>query len=296
MVPHIKKSKQSIKKAIIAAAGKGSRFAPLSLAYPKEMIPIMEKPLIQLHIEELINAGITEICIVHRSKDNVIKKYFTNNQENIGINQKIKFTFIEQNKKLPYGNASPILAAKKFVGKDDFIYFFGDDITIEKKPGNFLKEMIELFKKEKADGVLATTIINKNEISKYGTIEFKKNNKHKIVREIHEKLPKELVKSNYIQLFKFIYKNKIIKYLSNQKIGKDSELWLTDTNNTIAKNGKLIALPLSKKIIWCPSGDPINWLKTNILYSLKNNKMYSDKLTIFFTTLLLKNKKHSQTN
>lgn len=266
----------SITKAVIAAAGTGSRFAPISLAYSKEMIPIMEKPLIQLHIEELINTGITKICIVHRSKDNIIKKYFTENKKNIGISQKIKFTFIEQNKKLPYGNASPILAAKKFIGKDDFVYFFGDDITIEKKPGTFLKKMITTFFTQKADGVLATTTINKNEISKYGTIEFKEDNETKIVKKIHEKLPKEKVKSNYIQLFKFVFKNQIIKILTNQQTGKDNELWLTDANNTLAQNGKIIAIPLNQETIWGPAGDPINWIKTCIIYCLKSPKYYKE--------------------
>lgn len=272
----------TITKAVIAAAGKGSRFAPISLAYSKEMIPIMEKPLIQLHIEELINAGITKICIVHRSKDNIIKKYFTENKKNIGISSKIKFTFIEQNKKLPYGNASPILAAKKFIGKDDFVYFFGDDITIEKEPGTFLKKMITTFFTQKADGVLATTTINKNEISKYGTIEFKGNNETKIVKKIHEKLPKEKVKSNYIQLFKFVFKNQIIKILTNQQTGKDNELWLTDANNTLAQNGKLVIIPLDSKIIWMSAGEPLSWLKANLIYCL-NSLKYKKEIEKFLS-------------
>ena len=276
-------------KAIIAAAGRGTRFLPISKAYPKELMNIIDKPIIQYHIEELIKAGIKEICIVCRKNENQIEKYFSKNKELDGylfktdklellesineINSKIKLVFIEQDLSLPYGNASPILAAKKFISKDDFIYFFGDDLTIETEMGTFLKKMINTFIKENADGILMTTRIDKKDISKYGTISFKENKKGKEFKIVKEILEKNInSSSNYIQLYKFIFKNKVLKNLLSQKPSKNNELWLSDLNNTIAKQGKLIAIPLDKKTIWTPAGDPINWLETNILMALKSTK------------------------
>lgn len=287
-----------IKKAIIAAAGKGTRFLPVSKAYPKELTAVLDKPIIQIHIEELINCGIKEICIVHRPKENQIKKYFSFDKKlhqylkesnrldlikSLGeINKKTKLTFIKQDDKFPYGNASPILAAKKFIGKEDFIYFFGDDLTIETKPGTFLKEMLDIFEKENTDGILTTTKVNKKEIYKYGTIVFKESyKKFKIVEKILEKNENTSVNSNYIQLYKFIFKNKVLDYLSTQKTSKNNELWLSDTNNTIAKNGKLIAVPLNENILWSPAGDPINWLKTNLIFAI-NSPKYKREIKSFF--------------
>ena len=86
----------NIKKAVIAAAGKGTRFLPLTKAYQKELIAIMDKPIIQIHVEELICCGIKEICIVHRPNDNQIQKYFDQ------INLDAKIYFVEQTDNLPY--------------------------------------------------------------------------------------------------------------------------------------------------------------------------------------------------
>ena len=146
----------NITKAVIAAAGRGTRFLPVVKQYPKELIAILDKPQIQYLVEELIGAGITDICIVHRHGDPSIKRYFTpdpelenyleKNQKETYLDSlrsiwsKVNFKFIPQPRHLPYGNASPVLAAKNFIQNDPFIYLFGDDITIETTPVATLKK------------------------------------------------------------------------------------------------------------------------------------------------------------
>lgn len=275
----------NIHKAVIAAAGRGSRFLPLSKAYPKEFLAIMNKPLIQIRIEELIGCGIKEICIVHQPNDSQIERYFSINSQIppelipslIKINQKVKLSYIEQSPKLPYGNATPILAAQDFIGQDNFIYFFGDGLTVEKKPGNFLKKMIITFEKEATDGAIVSAQVDPKNSAKYGMIVFKKiYQDFQVVDHIVEKEAPGTTKSNYIQSSKFIYKSTIFKHLLTQKIGKNNELWLTDTNNKIAQNGKLIAVPIDKSIIRLSAGDPLSWLKANLIYAL-NSPEYRQK-------------------
>ena len=136
----------NITKAVIAAAGRGTRFLPVVKSYPKELVPILSKPNIQYLIEEAIGAGVTEIAIIHRLGENSIEKYFspdadleaylTQNNKLAYLDSlkaiwsKCKLTFIAQPANLPYGNGSPVLAAKEFIDADDFVYMFGDDLTV----------------------------------------------------------------------------------------------------------------------------------------------------------------------
>jgi len=147
---------KKITKALITAAGRGTRFLPAVKSYAKELVPILNKPQIQYLVEEAIAAGITEICIVHRPSDTSLKNYFTpdseltdyltkiNKLDAIESLQKIwdstKLIFIPQDPTLPYGNASPILAAKSFIGLNPFVFMFGDDLTVEKEIGRYLKK------------------------------------------------------------------------------------------------------------------------------------------------------------
>jgi len=129
-----------ITKAVIAAAGRGTRFLPVVKAYPKELIPILSKPNLQYLVEEAIGAGITEICIVQRQGETAIEKYFTpdpdlekylkdtNKTQALSSLQQIwdksKIVFRVQTPDLPYGNASPLLASKDFINTDPFVYMF----------------------------------------------------------------------------------------------------------------------------------------------------------------------------
>ncbi len=280
---------QKITKAVIAAAGRGTRFLPAVKQYPKELIAILNKPQIQYLVEELIGTGVTDICIIYRHGDPTIKRYFTpdpiletylkqnNKLEYLDslkyIWSKVKFKFIPQHQHLPYGNASPILAAKSFIKNDNFYYLFGDDLTIEKKPGTFLQEMAKTFINQKADAVIAVQPVPWEEISRYGSILFDKKDDKRIL-DVLEKVDRQKAPSNVTQLGRFIFNHKIIDVIKSTPI-KNGELWLADANATLAKNGKIYA-QYTPENAWMTTGDPMRWLKANIVLALSHPQFSTD--------------------
>lgn len=287
-----------INKAVITAAGRGTRFLPVVKSYPKELVPILEKPNIQILVEELIAAGIKNICIVHRPEETAIKNYFTPDpklEEYLKKNNKMEFLaslqkiwdqanleFIAQGDNLPYGNASPALAAKEFIGNDDFAYILGDDLIVEDQPGQYLSQMIKSFEENNLDAIVATQEMPTEEMELYGAVLPHKN--PKVPRQISALLEKTTPPpSNFAVLGRYIASNKIMDIIDNQDLSKDDELWWADALNTLSKQGIVADQPITNGI-WVTTGDPIRWLKANIVYAL-NQKQYKDDLQEFLKTL-----------
>ncbi len=287
----------NITKAVIAAAGRGTRFLPVVKSYPKELVPILAKPNIQYLIEEAIGAGITDIAIIHRLGENSIEKYFSpdadlesylvqnNKLEYLdslkAIWSKAKLTFIAQPADLPYGNGSPILAAKEFIGSDDFVYMFGDDLTVEPIPGQFLSRMITTFGQYNPSAVIAVKDVGPEEISRYGSAQYIEdaNYPHRISAML-EKLPADQAPSTFGQGGRFILSNKVISLLSTQSTGIGNELWLADANNNMAKNDVVLTQAFEGQEDWMTTGDPLRWLQANIAVALQDPK-FKDDLTEF---------------
>ncbi len=282
-----------ISKCVIAAAGRGTRFLPVVKSYPKELVPILSKPNIQYLIEEAIGAGITEIAIVHRSGENSIEKYFTpdadlekyltenNKLEYLdslkAIWSKAKLTFIPQPSNLPYGNGSPVLAAKEFIGQDDFVYMFGDDLTVEPVAGQFLTKMLATFNQYSPASVIAVKDVGKEEISRYGSAQYIEdpNYPHRISAML-EKLPADQAPSTFGQGGRFVISNKVISILENQSTGLGNELWLADAQNNMAKNDIVLTQAFEGEEDWMTTGDPLRWLQSNIVMAIQNPKYQSD--------------------
>ena len=282
-----------ITKAVIAAAGRGTRFLPVVKSYPKELVPILSKPNIQYLIEEAIGAGITEIAIVHRSGENSIEKYFTpdadlekyltenNKLEYLdslkAIWSKAKLTFIPQPSNLPYGNGSPVLAAKEFIGQDDFVYMFGDDLTVEPVAGQFLTKMLATFNQYSPASVIAVKDVGKEEISRYGSAQYIEdpNYPHRISAML-EKLPADQAPSTYAQGGRFLVTPKVFSILETQGLSRDGELWFSDASNTLAKQGIVLTQAFEGEEDWMTTGDPLRWLQSNIALAIQNPKYQSD--------------------
>jgi len=276
-----------VKKGIIAAAGRGTRFLPVVKGYPKELVSLLNKPGIQYLMEEMIGAGIDQIAIVHRHGNSQIKRYFTPDKEwedylkKAGkedalaslhyIWKKVKtFRFIPQSRRLPYGNASPILAAKSFVGKDPFVFMFGDDLIIEDKPGNYLNSLIKTYQKYRPAVILGAQKVSWKEIDRYGSIKYIKDKKYpNRAAGIFEKLPADKAPSNIAQLGRFVVSPNIFSVLERQGLSRDNELWFADAVNTLAKEDVAIAQPI-KNGLWMTTGDPLRWLKANIVIGLRD--------------------------
>jgi UTP--glucose-1-phosphate uridylyltransferase len=281
-----------VKKAVIAAAGRGTRFLPVVKSYPKELVPILSKPNLQYLVEEAIGAGITDIAIVTRSGENGIERYFTpdadlekylteNNKLAFldslkAIWEKAKITFISQPVNLPYGTGSPVLAAREFIGSDAFVYMYGDDMIIEPKTGNFLTGMINTFEKYHPDAVIATQQVPWPEISRYGCIRYKSSSSiPNQIDTLLEKMSPETAPSNNALLGRFVVSPKTLDFLLTQGLSRDKELWWTDCINHYAQTSMVINETL-KDGKWMTTGDPLRWLKTNITLALTDPEMKNE--------------------
>src|SRR4030066_817182 len=174
----MKKNQTKITKAVIAAAGHGTRFLPATKNQPKEMLPIIDKPIIHYLVEECVASGITDIIIVTRAGQGIMEDYFdshvelehmldTNGKEELlktvrEIPQLANFVYVRQKKNLPYGNGTPLLVASPLIDNDEaFAYLFGDDLVISEKP--CLKQLINVYEKDGCDGVIAVQEVPKSE-------------------------------------------------------------------------------------------------------------------------------------
>jgi len=243
----------SIRKAIIPVGGLGTRFLPASKAQPKEMLPVVDKPVIQYIVEEAVQSGIEEIIFVTSNGKRAIEDHFDRNfeleyrleqkkkkdalKEIKAIGKLAKFAFVRQQK--PLGDGHAIISALPFVGDDEPVaVLFGDDIFDAKKPG--LKQMIDVYDKYE-DPVIGLVEVPKKDVHKYGVVGGKIINQH--VMEINtfvEKPPVDKAPSNLIAVGHYIINPAIMKLLKKQKPGKDGEIRLADAFITYLKEGRVI--------------------------------------------------------
>ena len=277
------KPPRKITKAVIAAAGYGTRFLPATKNQPKEMLPIIDKPIIHYLVEECVASGIKDIIIVTRSGQGIMEDYFdnsleleymldTNGKEALlktvkEIPQLANFVYVRQKKNLPYGNGTPLLCASPLIDNDEaFVYMFGDDLTIADVPAT--KQLINIYYKEKPSAINAVQEMPDSEVERYGTVKYKRNAKYKYdIEEILEKMPLGKNPSNMCQFGRFVFSYDVIKELRKTQTGKGGELWVTDVLNNLAKKGKrVIAQPIKGE--WVTTGDPLRYMQTQVKYAL----------------------------
>jgi len=277
-----------VKKAVIAAGGWSTRFLPAVKAYAKPLVPILGKPVLQYLVEELLAAGVKQICIVHRHGEKTIRQHFqpdeelaeylqkTGKQERLASLKKIwqqaDIKLIPQPQRLPYGSATPILAAKNFIGSDPFVYLYGDDMILEPKTGDYVKHLIKTFEKYSPAVVAGCFKVSLKEIGRLSSVKYLKDKKypHRIEAVIEKPTPKQ-VYSNVALIGRFVISPKIFKILAEQEVDR-GELWLTNAVNTLARQDVAIAEPI-KEGEWMTTGDPLNWLKANIRFGLADKEI-----------------------
>lgn len=286
----MKTNRRRIKKAIIAAAGYGTRFLPATKNQPKEMLPIIDKPIIHHLVEECVSSGITDIIIVTRSGQGIMEDYFDssleleymldkNGKEDLlkkvrDIPQMANFVYVRQKKNLPYGNGTPLLVAAPLIDKDEpVVYMFGDDLTISKKP--VTKQLIDVYYKNSPSAVLAVQEVPDNEVERYGTVKYKNKDINFEISTILEKMPLGKNPSNMAQFGRFVFSYDVIKEVKNTSTGKDNELWITDVINNLAQSDKkVIAQPIEGK--WLTTGDPLRYMQTQVLFALERSDIGKD--------------------
>jgi UTP--glucose-1-phosphate uridylyltransferase len=283
--------KKKITKAVIAAAGYGTRFIPATKNQPKEMLPIIDKPIIHYLVEEAVKSGIKDIILVTRSGQSSLEDYFDSNREleyelqKSGKTKRLEeikkipkmanFIYVRQKGDLPYGNATPLLSVAPIIDKEEsFVYMFGDDLTISKTP--VVKQLVDVYLKNKADAVLGVQKVLKKEVHKYGTVRYKKKSEYKYeIEEACEKFPAEKAPSLMAVFGRYVFSYKVIEEAISAPLGKDNELWVTDILNSLAKKGeKIIAQPIEGE--WHTTGDPLNYLKTSFKMALEREDIKSE--------------------
>lgn len=278
------------KKAIITDAGFASRYLPITKTIPKAMIPIGAKPVMQLCVEECVEAGIEEIIIVAtpntKSKE-IYDDYFHNKAENVkalldkqGKSDRFeavekvlnfpKITVIEQDVNLPYGNGSPIVSAKEYVKDEEaFVVLYSDDLILGEGD---VKTLIEDYEKTpNAKAVIAAQEMPEEVWHKYGMIALKENG---TLSHIVEK-PKtpDLAPSNLTSYGRYLLTPEVFDYLVPSNTGLDGELWTVDAITKLAEHGDVVVAHSKGK--WITTGDPKNYFLAHLEYVL-NHTDYGD--------------------
>jgi len=285
------KERFMVKQAVIAAAGRGTRFLPATKTVAKELLPLLDRPIIQHVVEEVLAAGVSDILIVAR-KENVeaLQKHFraapdlehflreTGKTAILEAVQKCTLPQVRcilQGEDLPYGNGSPALAAKPFLEEGEpFLYLFGDDVFLSDPP--CAKQVLGIYEAQKPDAVVASIRVPWEDIEKLGSIRYRPGEEEYVLDEVLEKVPQHLAPTNITQLGRYVFPYEILDLLENQPLGKDNELWMADAVTALARQCKVLAPPIRGR--WLTTGDPLNWLKANVEFALAHGSLRRDLL------------------
>lgn len=272
----------TVKKAVILLGGMGTRFLPITKAIPKEMIPVIEKPVFHYLIDEAAASGIREILIVTSPpKKKAINDYLSPTPKLEKFLRKRKRTDLIPHLKTvptdisikiclqtkPLGDGHAILHAKDFVGEEPFGVFFGDDIIDAQVPA--LLQLIEVYKKYKAS-VVALEKIPKDRLYLYGIVKTEKiTNRLYKIRGIVEKPMPEQAPSDLAIPGRYVLTPDVFETLESMGPGSRGEIILADALQLMIKKGKPVyGLEYNGK--WLACGDKMGFLKTTVLLSLKH--------------------------
>jgi UTP--glucose-1-phosphate uridylyltransferase len=282
-----------IKKAVVAVAGSGTRLLPATKSMPKEMLPIVDKPIIQLVVEELVEAGIEDVILVTKWDKKPLEDHFDHSwalendlkkngkddllREIQRISELANFIYVRQ--KGPYGNGTPVLTAASLVADEPFVFVWGDDLV--KSRVSFTKQMVDDFEKN-GKLMIGVQEVPREEVSKYGIVKLKKSTMQ--IQDIIEKPSVEEAPSNLADFGRMILDRNIINILKKTSLGKNDELWIVDAIRNYIKDGGEFMAKKVEDGEWLTTGDPINYLKSILKYAMDRKEM-KDNLKKYLKTL-----------
>jgi UTP--glucose-1-phosphate uridylyltransferase len=284
-----------VRKAIIPAAGLGTRFLPATKAMPKEMLPIVDKPTIQYIVEEAIESGIEDIIIVTGKGKRSIEDHFDHSFElEQNLFEKGKFELLDEvqkaskmvdihyiRQKEPKGLGHAIWCARKFIGNEPFAVLLGDDIVKAEKP--CLKQMIEQYNRYNAS-ILGIQTVTDHEVSRYGIVDGNCiGDRIYSVNNLVEKPKKEEAPSNLAIMGRYILNPRIFEILSNQKPGAGGEIQLTDAIAELNKFEAVYAYDFEGTRY--DVGEKFGFIQTTIEFAMQREDLRSDLLE-YLTGLL----------
>ena len=270
-----------ITKAVIAAAGSGTRFLPATKAIPKEMIPLIDRPIVQYVVEELAESGIEDVVFVSRWDKKVLEDHFDQHptlEDSLAATGRQRYleatrrpgelanvAYIRQ--RGPYGNGTPALNAGHLVGDAPFVYAFGDDLVSSGVP--FTRQLIDQYRKTPGV-ILGAQEVHRDEVPNYGMIET--NQDLRVTRIVEKPTPAE-VTSTLVGFGRYILPPEVVDILRETRPGKDDELWLMDAvDSYMRQGGHVYACPVSGGR-WLTTGDPVNYLEALFHYALRRDDL-----------------------
>ena len=278
-----------ISKAIITTAGFGTRFLPVTKTIQKEMLPILNRPLIDYVVQDLVKAGITDIYFVTNEHNQQVKQFYS---ESNWLYEKLKkvnkldlyetlkplheqanFHFVVQPDSEQYGTAVPVKICEKYLKNEDgFLVFMGDDFMYHSEGKSEAASMIDLFKKAKVSGVATFMKRPKDTLHKYGIAQIEKKGDITFLKKLVEKPAPGTAPSDLANVSKYLLTPAIFDIIRTQKLNPQSnELYITDSVETLANQ--------SGVAIYTPHGDyldggfPEGWLRANLRVAWDNPDM-----------------------
>lgn len=275
---------KNITKVVIPAAGWGTRFLPQVKAMPKEMLPVVDKPVIQYVVEEAVASGIRDVIIITGWQKRAIEDHFDRSfelekyLESVGKSKELNqikeiaklanFVYVRQ-KSGQYGNAIPVLMAEPVVGNEFFAVLWGDEFIAANPPR--LKQMLEVYKKYKSAVISSIELETEDQFSRYGIPEIGpvKGNVFKI-KKIVEKPGSKKAPSRFASHGGYILPPEIFKIIRNLKPGKGGEIWLVEAINELIKKGFPVYGCKIKNGEYYDTGNKIEYLKTVVEFALRH--------------------------
>ncbi|HCY6918650.1 TPA: UTP--glucose-1-phosphate uridylyltransferase GalU [Staphylococcus aureus] len=285
---------KKIKKAIIPAAGLGTRFLPATKAMPKEMLPILDKPTIQYIVEEAARAGIEDIIIVTGRHKRAIEDHFDSQKElemvlkekgKSELLEKVQYStelanifYVRQKEQKGLGHA--ISSARQFIGNEPFAVLLGDDIVESEVPA--VKQLIDVYE-EAGHSVIGVQEVPEADTHRYGIIDpLTKNGRQYEVKKFVEKPAQGTAPSNLAIMGRYVLTPEIFDYLKTQKEGAGNEIQLTDAIERMNNDNQVYAYDFEGERY--DVGEKLGFVKTTIEYALKDDSM-REELTRFIKEL-----------
>lgn len=285
---------KKIKKAIIPAAGLGTRFLPATKAMPKEMLPILDKPTIQYIVEEAARAGIEDIIIVTGRHKRAIEDHFDSQKElemvlkekgKSELLEKVQYStelanifYVRQKEQKGLGHA--ISSARQFIGNEPFAVLLGDDIVESEVPA--VKQLIDVYE-ETGHSVIGVQEVPEADTHRYGIIDpLTKNGRQYEVKKFVEKPAQGTAPSNLAIMGRYVLTPEIFDYLKTQKEGAGNEIQLTDAIERMNNDNQVYAYDFEGERY--DVGEKLGFVKTTIEYALKDDSM-REELTPFIKEL-----------
>lgn len=281
-----------ITKAIIASAGFGTRFLPITKTIQKEMIPVINRPVVDYLVDDLVQAGITDIIFVVDEHNKQVLHFYRENMrleqylermkktalyEKVeNLHQKAKFHFVKQTDKDPYGTATPVKLAKDFVKDEEaFVVLMGDDLPYNADGSSEVAKMIAHLNETNADA-LATFIEQPQErLHMYGIAETTEENGATYLRNLIEKPEPGTAPSNLANISKYILTPDVFEVIDSQPVDqKSGELYITDTVALLAQKKKVLVHTPAGQYLDC--GYPVGWLKANLTIARNNPELWGE--------------------